>query len=279
MLSKNRSQMSDWLIDIIIYKLTDSISSSRERRGGCGSVGTVKGPFDVCRRLNAPPAAPAPLIISNFPVIYYLYRYLFVQFHGRCVSHLASFDALHAYNAKLNHFVNFFYNFFHKGNKYDGPSSRIFVRYAVAVIDGQVMLVNTCTHYATVGNQSKRLKRISIVGLTWFSNPTLTGWFVLIDRWESNSWLCGNFCFSSYVLGSTKMCRKYSRARVVLHSVVKCAGSLARLCDLDVAFVLQSPLEAEFGKRKSRFACLNTPPFFWVNFLFRQSEMYTFFLN
>lgn len=51
-------------------------------RGGCGSVGSVKGPFDVCRWLNAPPAAPAPLIISNFPVIYYLYRYLFVQFHG-----------------------------------------------------------------------------------------------------------------------------------------------------------------------------------------------------
>ncbi|CAH0723158.1 unnamed protein product, partial [Brenthis ino] len=38
-------------------------------REGSGSVGSVKGPFDVCRRLNAPPAGPAPLIISNFPVI------------------------------------------------------------------------------------------------------------------------------------------------------------------------------------------------------------------
>lgn len=55
---------------------------ARGSRQGCGRVGAVKGPFDVCRRLNAPPAAPATFIISNFPVIYYLYRYLFVQFHG-----------------------------------------------------------------------------------------------------------------------------------------------------------------------------------------------------
>lgn len=94
------------LKDIKVFQQCDTPLVARgASREGSGSVGSVKGPFDVCRRLNAPPAGPAPLIISNFPVICYLYRYLFVQFHARIgVSHLGVCTASHY--GLLGFFIN-----------------------------------------------------------------------------------------------------------------------------------------------------------------------------